>query len=71
MTGYELDFFGRVRSLSDAALQQYLATEEARKAAQISLVAAVANAYLTLLADDELLDVTRKTLARASRATSC
>ena len=52
VTGYELDLFGRVRSLSDAALAQYLATEEARKAAQISLVAAVANAYLTLLADD-------------------
>jgi len=62
ITGYELDLFGRVRSLSDAALQQYFASEEARKAAQISLVAAVANAYLTLLADDLQLDVTRKTL---------
>jgi multidrug efflux system outer membrane protein len=62
ITGYELDLFGRVRSLSDAALQQYLASEEARKAVQISLVAAVANAYLTLLADDEQLAVTRKTL---------
>ena len=39
VTAYELDFFGRVRSLSEAALAQYLATEEARKAAQISLVA--------------------------------
>jgi outer membrane protein, multidrug efflux system len=63
ITGYELDLFGRVRSLSDAALQQYFASEEARKAAQISLVAAVANAYLTLLADDLQLDVTRRTLA--------
>ena len=62
ITGCELDLFGRVRSLSDAALAQYLATEEARKAAQISLVAAVANTYLTLLADDEQLEVTRKTL---------
>jgi multidrug efflux system outer membrane protein len=62
ITGYELDLFGRVRSLTDAALQQYFASEEARKAAQISLVAAVANAYLTLLADDLQLDVTRKTL---------
>jgi multidrug efflux system outer membrane protein len=62
ITGYELDLFGRVRSLSDAALQQYLATEEARKAAQISLVAALANAYLTLLADERQLEVTRKTL---------
>ena len=44
VTALELDFFGRVRSLSEAALAQFLATEEARKAAQISLVAAVANA---------------------------
>jgi outer membrane protein, multidrug efflux system len=62
VTGYELDLFGRVRSLSDAALQQYFASEEARKAAQISLVAAVANTYLTLLADDAQLDAARKTL---------
>jgi multidrug efflux system outer membrane protein len=62
ITGYELDLFGRVRSLSDAALQQYFASEEARKATHISLVAAVANTYLTLLADDLQLEVTRKTL---------
>ncbi len=63
ITGYELDLFGRVRSLSDAALEQFFATEEARKAAQISLIAAVANTYYAVLADDEQLDVTRKTLA--------
>ena len=62
VTGYELDLFGRVRSLTDAALQQYFASEEARKAAQISLIAAVANTYLTLLADDAQLDVARQTL---------
>ncbi len=62
VTGYELDFFGRVRSLSQAALSQYLATEEARKTVQITLVASVANAYVGLLADDELLRVTRDTL---------
>ena len=62
ITGYELDLFGRVRSLSQAALSQYLATEEARKAAQIALVAAVANAYVNVLADEELLRVTRDTL---------
>ncbi len=62
ITGYELDLFGRVRSLTDAALQQYFASEEARKAAQISLVAAVANTYLTLLADDAQLQVARQTL---------
>jgi len=62
ITGYELDLFGRVRSLSDAALEQFFASQEARQAAQISLVAAVANAYLAVLADDEQLEVTRKTL---------
>ncbi len=63
VTAYELDLFGRVRSLADAALAQYLATEEARKSVHISLVAAVANAYLALQADDELLQVTQRTLA--------
>jgi multidrug efflux system outer membrane protein len=63
VTGYELDLFGRVRSLSQAALSQYLATEEARKTVQIALVAAVANAYIGLLADDETSRVTRDTLA--------
>jgi len=63
VTGFELDVFGRVRSLSQAALAQYLATEEARKTVQIALVSSVANAYIALLADDELLRVTRETLA--------
>jgi multidrug efflux system outer membrane protein len=63
VSGYELDLFGRVRALSDAALRQYLATAESRQAVHISLVASVANAYLALLADDELLNVTRQTLA--------
>ena len=62
-TAYELDFFGRVSSLKEAALNQYLATEEGRKTAQITLIASVANTYLSLLADDELLDITRQTLA--------
>ncbi|MCX7257654.1 MAG: TolC family protein, partial [Polaromonas sp.] len=63
VTAYELDFFGRVSSLKETALNQYLATEEARKSAQISLIAAVANSYLSLLADDELLALTRQTLS--------
>ena len=62
VSAFELDLFGRVRSLSDAALAQFLATEEARKATHISLVASVANAYLQLLADEELLALTQKTL---------
>ena len=63
VTGYELDFFGRVRALSQSALALYLATEEARKTVQITLVAAVANTHLSLLADEELLRVTREALA--------
>ena len=62
VTGYELDFFGRVRALSQSALSQYLATEESRKTVQITLIASVASAYVGLLADDELLRVTRDTL---------
>lgn len=61
-TAYELDFFGRVSSLKEAALYQYLASEEGRKTTQISLVAAVANTYMSLLADEELLEITRQTL---------
>ena len=59
---FELDLFGRVRNLTETALAQYLATEETRKAAQISLIASVANGYLTFLADDELLALTQQTL---------
>jgi multidrug efflux system outer membrane protein len=61
-TSYEFDFFGRVKSLSQSALSQFLATQEARKTAQISLVAGVATTYIALLSDDELLRVTRDTL---------
>jgi NodT family efflux transporter outer membrane factor (OMF) lipoprotein len=62
VAGYELDLWGRVRSLTDAALAQLAATEEARKAAQISLVASVANAYYALAGDQALLDVAQQTL---------
>ena len=65
---WELDFFGRLRSLRDASLQQYLATAQARKAAQILLVSQVADQYLLMLADDELLRVTRDTLATAQKS---
>ena len=63
VSAYELDLFGRVKSLSEAALARYFATDEGRRAAQTALVAAVANADLALRADDELLEVTQATLA--------
>jgi outer membrane protein, multidrug efflux system len=62
VTSYELDFFGRVRSLSQSALAQFYATEESRKTVQIALISSVANTYVSMLADDELLRVTRETL---------
>ncbi|MQP67474.1 efflux transporter outer membrane subunit [Niveispirillum sp. SYP-B3756] len=62
ITAFELDFFGRVRNLSDAALQSFLATEQAQRSTQLSLVAEVANAWLTLLSDKALLRLTDDTL---------
>jgi multidrug efflux system outer membrane protein len=62
MASYELDFFGKVRNLSEAGLQSYLGTEEARRAQQITLVAEVANAYLTLIADQQRLKLAQETL---------
>ena len=62
LASFELDFFGRVRSLNNAALAQYLATEEAARAAQITLVAEVAKAYLAERAFEEQYALARKTL---------
>jgi multidrug efflux system outer membrane protein len=60
---WEIDFFGRIASLKEAALAQVLASEEARRAVQTSLVAAVASTWLNLQTDEELLALTRSTLA--------
>ena len=62
ITSWEIDFFGRIRSLKDQALEEYLATEDARSSAQISLVSAVAQAYLTLAADRENFKLVASTL---------
>ena len=62
ITSWEIDFFGRIRSLKDRALQEYLATEQARRSAQIALVAEVARAYLALAADRGNLKLARSTL---------
>ena len=60
---FELDLFGRVRNLSQAALQQYFSEAANRRSAQLSLVAEVANAWLTLGADNEQLRIAQATLA--------
>lgn len=62
MPSWEIDFWGRIRSLKEQSLAQYLATEEGRKSTQISLVAAVANAWLGLQADEELRAISQRTL---------
>ena len=68
ISSWELDFFGRIRSLRDAALEQYLATDQARRSAQILLVSAVANTYLALAADRENLKLAVSTLETQSDA---
>ena len=62
ITSWEIDFFGRIRSLKDQALEQYLATEQALCSSRILLVSTVAQAYLALAADREALQLVSKTL---------
>ncbi|MFB3925516.1 MAG: efflux transporter outer membrane subunit [Syntrophales bacterium] len=62
VTAWEIDFFGRIRSLKDAALEQYFATDQARRSAQILLISNTAIAWHTLAADRENLKLSRSTL---------
>lgn len=59
---WEIDLFGRIRSLKDKALEEYLAAQHVRRGAQISLISAVAGAYLMLAADQEGLKLSQSTL---------
>lgn len=68
LSSYEVDLFGRVRSLKDQALEQYLATEQAQRSVQISLVSQVAVAWLAMAADKERLSLARMTLANQMEA---
>jgi multidrug efflux system outer membrane protein len=61
-TSYEIDLFGRIRSLNHEAFEKYLSSEESRRSTQLSLIAQVVSAYLTVLADETILKVTRDTL---------
>ncbi len=61
-SSFELDLFGRIQSLKDAALEQFLATESAHKSVELSLVAEVATAYMTLAADREQLALAQEIL---------
>jgi multidrug efflux system outer membrane protein len=62
ISDWEIDFFGRVRSLRKSALEQYLATEQAARAARLALVAAVAQTYLAVAADTDGLRLSKGTL---------
>ncbi|ACJ01093.1 efflux transporter outer membrane subunit [Rhodospirillum centenum] len=62
VSAFEIDLFGRVRSLSDAAFARYLASEEGRRAVQIALVGTVADAYFAERLAEEQLDLARRTL---------
>jgi len=68
MTSYELDFFGRVKSLNQAALETYLATEEAALNTRIALIAQTSDAYMAYLAYKKLLLLAKDTLS-AQQAT--
>jgi multidrug efflux system outer membrane protein len=68
IASYELDLFGRVRSLRDAALEQYFATGEARRSVAISLIAEVSRAWVALAADQARLELVRETLANREAA---
>ena len=67
-TSYELDLFGRIRSLNSEAMQTYLASEQARRASQITLVANIAIAFLTLEIDRQRLDLSQRTLSNYEEA---
>lgn len=62
IAAWEIDFFGRIRSLKEQALEEYLATEQARRSAQISLVSGIARVYLTMAADRGNLKLAQSTL---------
>ncbi|MCI4591740.1 efflux transporter outer membrane subunit [Sphingobium sp. BYY-5] len=66
-SAFEIDLFGRLRNLTESALQSYLATEEGARATRITLIAETATAYATLAADQELLALSRQTQASTQR----
>lgn len=67
---YQVDLFGRIKSLSDAALEQYLATEAAARAAQVAMVAEVSQAYLTYAGAQQRLELVQRTLTSRDQSLS-
>jgi outer membrane protein, multidrug efflux system len=68
LAAWEIDLFGRIKSLSDAKLQQYLSAVEAAKATRISLIAETATAWVTLAADRSRLAIAKETMATSQKA---
>jgi multidrug efflux system outer membrane protein len=66
-SAFEIDLFGRLRNLSESALESYLATEEGARSTRITLIAETATAYATLAADQDLLALSRQTQESAQR----
>jgi len=62
IAAWEIDFFGRIRNLEEQAMQEYLASEQARRGVQIALVGEIARVYMTIAADRASLDLARSTL---------
>ena len=62
ITSWEIDFFGRIRRLEDQALEEFLATDQARRGAETALISSFSAAYLTLAADRGNLELARSTL---------
>ena len=65
---FELDLFGRLRSLTHAQFERYLATEAAARATRLTLVAEIANGWLDYAADSSLLAVSQDTAAAAAKS---
>jgi len=65
---WEIDLFGRLRSLSNAAVDEYLGSVAAQRGVRLSLVAGIANAYLALASDRSLLRIARETRTSAARS---
>lgn len=66
LASYELDFFGKLRSLKKSAVENFLATEQARNITKIAIISSVVNAYSQILLDHEILEITKENLAAQS-----
>jgi multidrug efflux system outer membrane protein len=67
-TAFEIDLFGRIRSLSDAALNRYFASEAAARATRLTLVGDIADAWLAYAADQSLLAIAAQTVTSATKS---